>query len=416
MKVFFSLGCFAAFAISSLYAQPCDFVSKQFGVRTITLSYGTATAFDGSTDSLKLDVYLPVGDLQTQRPVLFFVHGGGFSGGDRSEMRDVCTQFAARGYVTVSPSYRLGFYRPQQFNYPYCLDEAEFYRAVFRGIQDVKGAIRFIKNRHLQDSTHPQLVYIGGFSAGACIALAVGHLDKPAETLPFTDSIADAQTFFGNRTRPDLGSSEGFLHLGSANARVAGIINIFGAVTDTAYVESDGPPIFQYHQTNDPVVPCGINRPYYYFGFGIPDNYPLAYGSCFLQQRLSRLGYKGSSLRTWIYNGNQHNVHNALAVDTAIANWLNQWVCQSLGTYSAEKPEHLANPVVQLPQSIKIQLKKNAWVTLYDLNGRKVFHQYFEAGLHEMDAKNAPLLAPGSVILHLDYGNGEIFKTLVELH
>ena len=59
--------------------------------------------------TLQLDVYRPVGDAVAQRPLVVFVHGGGFSGGSRTspEIVDEANTLARQGYVTASISYRL---------------------------------------------------------------------------------------------------------------------------------------------------------------------------------------------------------------------------------------------------------------------------------------------------------------------
>ncbi|KAI5891571.1 alpha/beta-hydrolase [Schizophyllum commune H4-8] len=69
----------------------------------------------GSTERHKLDVYYPIAEFPgTPRPVLFFYYGGGFTAGSRQlpPPMDVGygflgAYFAARGFITVIPDYRL---------------------------------------------------------------------------------------------------------------------------------------------------------------------------------------------------------------------------------------------------------------------------------------------------------------------
>jgi acetyl esterase/lipase len=67
-------------------------------------SYGEATT------TLKMDIYQPTGDTNTNRPVIIFAFGGGFVNGSRTEnsMVKLCQAFAKRGFVTASIDYRLG--------------------------------------------------------------------------------------------------------------------------------------------------------------------------------------------------------------------------------------------------------------------------------------------------------------------
>ena len=57
---------------------------------------------------LKLDLYTPDND-STQRPLVVFTHGGGWSGGDKANDNEAafCNFFAERGFVCASLNYRL---------------------------------------------------------------------------------------------------------------------------------------------------------------------------------------------------------------------------------------------------------------------------------------------------------------------
>lgn len=54
----------------------------------------------------RLDLYMP-DDAGPDAPVLVFLYGGGWDSGDRAMYRFVGQAFAARGYVTVIPDYRI---------------------------------------------------------------------------------------------------------------------------------------------------------------------------------------------------------------------------------------------------------------------------------------------------------------------
>ncbi len=63
---------------------------------------------DPEVMDLKLDLYVPNNE-DTQRPLVVFTHGGGWSGGDKAGIResDFCNFFAERGFVCASLNYRL---------------------------------------------------------------------------------------------------------------------------------------------------------------------------------------------------------------------------------------------------------------------------------------------------------------------
>ena len=69
----------------------------------------TFTYIVKNSENLDIDIYTPFWDNEINRPVLLYVHGGGFSGGTRngSDIVEFCKQMAGYGYVTASMSYRL---------------------------------------------------------------------------------------------------------------------------------------------------------------------------------------------------------------------------------------------------------------------------------------------------------------------
>jgi len=157
---------------------------------------------------------------------------------------------------------------------------------LYRAQQDVKGAIRWLRARHVQDSTCVCQVLVGGESAGAFTALAAGLLDRESEKPASCGALANAPTpdpAMINRTtmdcsqqdwtippgslaRPDLGSVAGNLNQNGYDARVLGVLSFFGGVpTDALHKDWLGggpaPAIYLYHQTCDGIVPFGYGQP-----------------------------------------------------------------------------------------------------------------------------------------------------------
>ena len=92
-------------------AAPLRYRDQVFNNVTVTsnLQYGSAPDAQGNPVPLMLDMYRPTGDTQTSRPALVWVHGGSFTGGDKTNLVpvDVANTFAKLGYVVVSINYRL---------------------------------------------------------------------------------------------------------------------------------------------------------------------------------------------------------------------------------------------------------------------------------------------------------------------
>jgi len=106
----------------------------------------------------KLDVYAKTG--ASARPVLFFVHGGAWRQGDRSQYGFVGNLFAKAGYVVVVPSYRLAPKNPHPAQ-----------------IEDVAAAFAWTVAHAAEFGGDPGRIYVAGHSAG-------GHLVALLATNP----------------------------------------------------------------------------------------------------------------------------------------------------------------------------------------------------------------------------------------
>jgi acetyl esterase/lipase len=103
-----------------------------------------------------LDVYAPEDDSATARPVVVYLYGGGWQGGQRKASRPIAQTLAAHGIVTFAPDYRV---------YP---------ETVFPGfIEDAAAAVRWTHQHAHEFGGDPGRIIIMGHSAGAHIAAMV---------------------------------------------------------------------------------------------------------------------------------------------------------------------------------------------------------------------------------------------------
>jgi acetyl esterase/lipase len=208
--------------------------------RNTSVTYGSATGINNQPVTLQCEVFQPSNDNQTKRPLLIMVHGGGFTTGNRFDDRIllVCSTFARRGYVAISPSYRLGL----ESN-----STTSFFEAVLRGSQDIKALVRFCKSNATQLGIDTSMIFVGGGSAGGYIALATAYLDKQSEYAAGT-----------NVTR--WGQPEGSSNtITNHTSRIRGVVNLYGALFDTQWMESGNVPVASCHGTNDQTVPHTAN-------------------------------------------------------------------------------------------------------------------------------------------------------------
>lgn len=407
----------ALLTAAPLCGQDCDipFTDSLFAVQVEPdLWYGNALRFDGGIDSLRLDLYKPVGDGQTERPLVVLIHGGGFHSGHRNELDALAGELAERGWAAATISYRLGFYGSWLFAPPYANDPAELRRAIHRAMQDAKGAVRFLKGRHQQDSTSTTSVFALGFSAGAITALHTAYLDQPAERPADCGAIAPVQHFLNTYQRPDLGDIDGDLHQNGHDASLMGVVNFYGALMDTAYLESpNDPALFSYHQTGDPVVGCGVQRPYWGIGLGLPDNNPYLHGSCAIDGHAQQLGFAPGHYQFLLHAGNAHALHDPPAVTAQAVQWMRDLFC---GLSTAIAPGTTL-PAVLAPnpagRSVTLTTGTDAPVAfdLWDASGRMLRQGTIRGGRAELDLAG---LSTGVYTVHLQAAVGHAHLRLVK--
>lgn len=157
--------------------------------------YGTATAADGSTVELQLDLYTPRGDAASGRPVFVFAHGGFFFTGDKSTTVTWAQRMAQRGYVAASINYRLG---TAPVLYP--VDTPTEFQVVNDARADMQTAVRWFRANAASLRIDPDRIAVGGTSAGAVTALGVAanaDAPLPGDHAEFSSAVCTAVSFSG---------------------------------------------------------------------------------------------------------------------------------------------------------------------------------------------------------------------------
>jgi acetyl esterase/lipase len=98
------------------------------------------------------------------RPVLVYLHGGGWIAGDRTEVPDMVTAQVARGYALASVEYRLAT----------VASDGRPISSFPGAIWDVKRAIRYLKANAASWAIDPDRAVLAGVSAGGHLAAFVG--------------------------------------------------------------------------------------------------------------------------------------------------------------------------------------------------------------------------------------------------
>ncbi|MBK8956113.1 MAG: T9SS type A sorting domain-containing protein [Saprospiraceae bacterium] len=364
----FLVGFFIIFSSQLFLNAQCDYSRNQYSFKVEKgIFYGVVPDYRGIMDSLFLDVYSPVGSPELTKPLIIWAFGGGFFQGKREDFASICEEMAKRGIISATIDYRLGFDGPGLgLNPPFAFDAAEVLRAGYRGVTDMKGAIRFLKGKSSDYEIDLDRIWLGGASAGAMVALNAAFLNKDSEKPKETGAISPANA----KQRPDLGPVEGTLNLNGHNTEVQGVFNIFGALLDTLAVDAtDRIAVISYHQTNDPIVPCVANTPYYPIPL-ISQNYPVVYGSCVITERFKYLGIPETHWETWIYPGTEHAVHNQNAVLDFMIENAKPFLCKNITAQNNETQSSLyllpnpAGETIQIPD-----LKNSAEYKIMNMSG-----------------------------------------------
>ena len=155
---------------------------------------------------LRLDLYQPDRDASPRRPALVWVHGGGFTGGDRtSSVIPFPTEFAKSGYVVASIDYRLSAPTP-------CIGSAlqsdECRAAADTAIGDAQAAVAWLRRNAAAYGIDAGRIAIAGESAGGITAAGVGtRAADPVSVVRAWISISggiDGGAFVDHRAAPGL--------------------------------------------------------------------------------------------------------------------------------------------------------------------------------------------------------------------
>lgn len=203
---------------------------------------------------LLLDLYLPK-DPEGSLPLLVWVHGGAWRGGDKSPCRAVW--MVERGYAVASINYRLS----QEAIFP-------------AQIHDCKAAVRWLRAHAEQYRLDPERIGAWGSSAGGHLVALLGtsgdvkELEGEGENLEFSSRVQAVCDWFGpsdflqmrgvpsriDRNSPD--SPEALLVGGPLQERKEQCRR----ANPVTYITPDDPPFLIMHGEQDDIVPLNQSQ------------------------------------------------------------------------------------------------------------------------------------------------------------
>ena len=244
------------FILIYLVAGLSGYTQKRFQSEIFTfidsltnIQYGQAVNYNGNEEKLVLDIIRPPAtDTMKYRPLLIFIHGGGFKNNSKNGAYSslVCNSFAKRGYVTATIDYRLGVGKDNT--------NKDYFEAMYRAQQDGRSAIRFFRRYAEKYGIDTSQIFITGSSAGSKTCMAIGYMEDNE-----TPKEVDRQkwgTLEGNS------GNQGF------SSGVQGVINAWGAIPDYGWIDQGEAPLFTTAGTADKTVPYDSSYDYHGFKYG----------------------------------------------------------------------------------------------------------------------------------------------------
>jgi acetyl esterase/lipase len=237
-RLFIAITIFSLTACASISQTPTStFAMKKFGWAELDVTYCTPNDVPQ-----KMDIYYPSSG--EPWPVLLYVHGGGWSEGDKAEGVG-WRGMTERGFLVISVNYRLAAYGSK-------------FPAM---IEDVKCAVRYLRAHAPQYNLDENHIGAVGASAGGHLVDLLGLADESAgwDTGEYADQSSRVQavvTMAGpsDFTREVYDSITMAIYYafdempGSPSEKLV-------AASPVTYITPDDPPFLIIHGDKDSVVP-----------------------------------------------------------------------------------------------------------------------------------------------------------------
>lgn len=226
--IFFALVSSVSFSQSITNAQRKDTVFKVKLQKDLTYSNNN----DIKLKYRQFDLYQPAKNSSLKRPLLIWMHGGGFKYGSKNakEIKLWGHQFAQQGYVFAAINYQLSKKHPVS-EFP------DLVSACYDAVDDVQLAVNYFKTHANQFDIDTNKIILGGNSAGAVAALQAVYSNR-ADLQNVTDS---------NKVVANTGKYNAL--------NIAAVINFWGALFDKNWLGRAKVPIVSVCGLKDKLVP-----------------------------------------------------------------------------------------------------------------------------------------------------------------
>lgn len=201
-------------------------------------------------DSLRMDIYYPTGAQSNKKyPMVLFCHAGGFTGGSRFNVSDICDKLADKGFIAVALDYRTGYNANKDSSVCY-RDSLTLNLAIYRAAQDVNACLRFLSAHAEEYYIDTSWMFIGGSSAGAALVLYDAYLNDSTAQIFFPYALSS------------LGSLDSSGNTLPAHYTVKGICSMWGALFNDQIISPDykAIPTILFKGEEDPCIPDSVGH------------------------------------------------------------------------------------------------------------------------------------------------------------
>jgi lysophospholipase L1-like esterase len=271
------------------------------------IKYGSAINVKGEKEDLLLDIIAPPkSDTLKKRPLLIYIHGGGFKNNSKKGVFSslLCISFAKKGYVTASIDYRLRLESSSEIK--------DYHEALYRAQQDGRAAVRYFKKYADKYGIDSSQIFLTGSSAGSKTALAVAYMDE-------NEIPSDIDQKRWGSLEGD-GGNEGY------SSKVKGVMNNWGAMIDYKWIQKGDVPLFNVAGTKDKTVPYDSSFDYHSF----------KYGPSILYKHCLSLGIP-TGWRPFIGAG--HTLDNKKSLQDSAVNSMASWLYTQLAIVKSKNEE-----------------------------------------------------------------------------
>jgi len=196
----------------------------------------------GSDAAQSIDIYLPAGRTTTDTKVILFIHGGSWSGGDKTDFNEAINAIRPQltDYAIFTMNYRLA--NGGANRYPSQMD-------------DIQAAINFINSKADDYKINPNKMALAGASAGAHLALLQAYkFNSNGKVKAVIDLFGPANltTLYNNHPIPAASQPVLVNFLGATPATNP---TLYYEASPINYINAQAPPTLILHGDADFIVP-----------------------------------------------------------------------------------------------------------------------------------------------------------------